>query len=203
MIAVIDLKTIRYESSDLADLQTFCKQLIGQPFLFFRVAYGDELRLHLGSLRDDSNPKLRGRAKGSYVIGARASSWVVFSAPKLTLLASDNVEVRAPRGLTKQVDVKQIEGGDYVTPGSVVVDVTTDRSPHGFALQLVFADGSTVFIGPNPKAGEFAPDGADIAEEVADMDISDWEILTPHSRVLKAGPGERWCYQDSNKRKSE
>ena len=201
MIDVIDLKDIRDESRDLPDLQTLLKQLVGQPFRFFRVAYGDELRLHLGGLQGYSNPKMRGQARGSYVLGARASSWVVVSAPKSTLLASDRAEVRAPKGMTRRVDVKEIEDGGYVTPGAVVVGVTSDRSPPGFAVQLAFADGSTAFIGPNPETYEDAPDGEDGTEEAADMEISDWEILTPHSRILRVGPGERWCYLDSNKRR--
>ncbi len=201
MIEVVDLKEIRYESHDLSDLQTLLKQLIGQSFRFFRVAYGGELRLHLGSLRNYSNPKMRARARGSYILGARASSWVVFSAPKSTLLASDNIEVHAPKGITKRTDIKKIEGGDYITPGSAVVSVMSDRLPHGFTFQLAFADGSTAFIGPNPETCEYVTDGEDRTEEVSDMEISDWEILTPHSRVLRVGPGERWCYLDSNKRR--
>ena len=76
MIDLVDLKEIRYECSDLTDLQALLKQLIGQPFQFFRVAYGDELRLHLGNLRGYSNAKMRGRAGSlcyqcSVVLGCR------------------------------------------------------------------------------------------------------------------------------------
>ena len=201
MIDLVDLKEIRYGCSDVADLQALLKQLIGQPFQFFRVAYGDELRLHLGTFRDYANSKLRNRPRGSYVIGARASSWMVASATKSVLLASDNVQVRAPEGsikTAKQVDIKKIEGDGYITPGAVVVGVMSHQSPHGFTLQLAFADGSTAFAAPNPETYEYVPDGDRATDEVAEMEISDWEILTPHSRVLRVGPGARWCYVDSS-----
>jgi hypothetical protein len=203
MIEVIDLKEIRHESHDLPDLQTLLKQLIGQPFRFFRVAYGDELRVHLGSLHAYSKPKMNGRTRGSYVLGARASSWIVFSAPKATLLASDRVEVRAPMGMARRVDIKKIEDDCYLTPGTTVVGVLSERLPHGFTLQLAFADGSTVFIGPNPDPYECEPDSVEGTQEAAGMEISDWEILTPHSRVLRVGPGDRWCYLDSKQRRGE
>ncbi len=146
-----------------------------------------------------------GAARGAYVISARASSWVVVSATKSILLASDGVQVRTPEGIAKparQVDIKEIEAGGHIMPGAVVVGVMSHQLPHGFTLQLAFADGSSAFIGPSPEIYENVADGADVADEVADMEISDWEILTPHSRVLRVGPGTRWCYLDSSKRQN-
>jgi hypothetical protein len=203
MIELIDLTELRYESRDLSDLQSLVKQLIGQPFRFFRIAYGDELRLHIGHPQSYSNPRMRERTRGSYILGARASSWVVYSAPKRILLASASVRVYAPEGMTKRVDIKQVEHGDYFTSGALIVSATSDRCPTGFTLYLTFADGTTVFIGPNSETYEYSPDDEGGEEDMADMEISDWEILTPHSRVLRVGPGERWCYIDSNKRKAD
>src|SRR5947209_8597830 len=88
MIELIDLKETRCDRSDLSDLQNLLKQLVGQPFLFVRVSYGDELRLHLGDMQGYSNAKMQGRTRGSYIVGARGSSWIVYSAPRHVLATS-------------------------------------------------------------------------------------------------------------------
>ena len=206
MIEVTDLKEICFESSDLGDLRTLLRQLIGQPFRFFRVSYGDELRLHLGSLVELPNPRTKRLLRGSYVLGARSSAWFVTSAPRSMLLASDDVHVRTSPGPNRVVDIRQIEVGNYISPGAIVVGVMADLALPGFILNLLFNDGSTVFIGPN---FEEPKDEADEAREIqegepeVDLEISDWELLTPHSRILRSGPGGRWCYLDSNLRKSD
>ena len=44
----------------------------------------------------------------------------------------------------------------------------------------------------------------DVAEvEVAEREIADWELLTPHQRILTVGPGLRWSYVDSTRKRSE
>ncbi len=205
MIDLVNLKEIRFESSDLEDLQALAKQLIGQPFQFFRVAYGEELRLHLGNLVNYSRSRTKGRTRGSFIIGSRASSWIVSSATTHTLLASDSIKV-VPQDtvrVTRKVDIRQIETGRYIAPGIVVVRATAERLQDGFSLHLVFADGSTAMILPNPETYEYLSQGEQAAKGEVDMEISDWEILTPHSRVLRVGPGERWCYVDSIAKKEK
>jgi hypothetical protein len=205
MIEVVDLKEIRYESHDLADLQSLLKQLIGQAFRFFRVSYGDELRLHLGDLLTHPNPKLAKRPRGSYVVGARASSWILDSSPLSALLLSDSLTAPGREGSINRVDIKQVEAGGYIVPGSIVRNATADQSANGFSLQITFTDGSRAMILPDPAMYEHVPEGETPSQGEAgtDMEISDWEILTPRSRILRVGPGNRWCYLDSEKRKGE
>jgi hypothetical protein len=209
MIAVIDLKETQIDRSDVADLQTLLKQLIGQPFHFFRVSYGDEMRLHLGTLQSYSNPRLRGRMKGSYILSARASSWIVFSAPRRVLATSDDVENSQPdtHG-AKLLDIKSLETGNFITPGSLVESARVNRSAHGFTLLLVFSDDSTIFIRPTPESYESVAEGETRSDEhaeteAAETEIADWELLTPHQRILTVGPGLRWSYVDSTSKGSE
>ncbi len=204
MIELIDLKEVRFDCSDLSDLQVLLKQLVGQPFRFFRVSYGDELRLHLGDLQSYSSPRMRGRTRGSYIIGARASSWVVTSAPRHMLAASDDICIDQPDGRTaRRVNIKTLETGDFITPGSIITFVGASRAVHGFALELRFSDDSRTLILPVPESYETVPEGETDSDDVTGVGISDWEILTPYERILRVGPGLRWDYVDSTRQRSD
>jgi hypothetical protein len=205
MIELIDLKETRSECSDLSDLNALLKQLVGQPFLFFRVSYGDELRLHLGDLQGYSNPRMQGRTRGSYIVGARASSWIVSSASQHVLLTSgDEGAGRSETPATaRSVDIETIETGGFITPGSLVTAAGADRSAPGFSLQLRFSDGSTAYIRPMAGPDEAEPEGEERSTDAGEIEIADWEILTPHQRILKVGPGPLWSYLDSTRERPE
>ena len=203
MIELIDLKAIRRDGSDLPDLRALLLQLIGQPFQFFRAAYGEELRLHLGDLQGYSSPRMRGRTRGSYIVGARASSSIVSSAPRQMLAASDVVRVDSPGTPGSQrVGIDAVETGGFVAPGSIVTDAGADRSDRGFSLHLRFSDGSMIHIRPNPGPSESMPEIEMAPDDVDRRGVSDWEILTPHQRILRAGPGPRWDYADATTKPS-
>src|SRR5579883_3104434 len=148
MIELIDLRAIRRECSDLSELNALLQQVVGQPFLFFRVSYGDELRLHLGDVKCYSSPKMQGRTRGSYIIGARASSWIVVSAPRHLLATSGDGGSGRPEtpATARAVDLKTIETGGFITPGSIVTSAGADRSAPGLSFQLRCSDGSTAHI---------------------------------------------------------
>jgi hypothetical protein len=97
MIEVLDFKAIQVFSEDRRELQSLLRQLMGQPFLFFRVSYGDELTLHLGQARSYPHPRMKGRRKGSYILSARASHW--FFRPNtqpVMLVGADDRESEVP-----------------------------------------------------------------------------------------------------------
>ncbi len=202
MIDPVDLIETRHDRSDLDGLRALVKQLVGQPFRFFRISHGDELRLHLGELRESPNPRMRGRSKGSHVIATRASSWIIYSARKRVLMSDEALDDPALDGAAKgRIELKSIERGDYVAPDSLVTSVRTDRAPGGFALRLGFSDDSTIYISPESPSSEDPPgDDAESSEELEGA-ITDWEVMTPHQRILKVGPGERWNYADSTKKR--
>jgi hypothetical protein len=189
MIEVVDLKYCRYESVDRFDLQMLLKQLVGQPFLFFKVSYGDELKLHLGRALPYNRPAMKGRLRGSYSIGARASSWFVNSAPRAVLLTSDDLMVNDPQEPPKNIDIREIESDNYISPGAIVYSAMVHEIGVGFALALNFSDGSNALI--MPFSSRDAP-------EENGIEVADWEVFTPHDRYLRVGPGRRWSYLESS-----
>ncbi len=127
----------------------------------------------------------RGRPTGSYVLGVRASSWTLASAPTAAVFASED---EAPTASAVRLDdARELERLDVVTPGAVVVAATADATSHGFSLRVTFSDSSTFVVSPR------ADESSDDDEEDADP-IADWELLTPHSRLLSVGPGPRWSH---------
>ncbi len=194
MIRLTDYAEVRFESSDADDLLSVLTQLQGQRFLSFLVSYGDELRLNLGEPIPFTSPRLRGRSRGAYVLGARASSWVVVGGATRLGAASDDVQVEG--ATTSRVEIATIETSRIITPEAYVVDVAVTPRNDGFAVMLKFSDQSVVLIDPR-----FDPDEPpDASDEPTGVEIADWELLTPHSRILRVGPGRRWSYVDSTRR---
>jgi hypothetical protein len=201
MIELIDIMEVRYNCQDLSDLRSLLKQLVGQQFRFFKIAYGDELRLHLGAIQKYSNPRMKSRARGSYVIAVRASSWLVYSAPHRMLAASDHFDLKpGDYNSKKRVEIKTIEADGYITPGSIVTSVDAQLVDAGFALSIAFSDHSTALIMPSSDSNLTDDTMESYAENTTEMETSDWEILTPHARILTAGPGDRWNYLESSKK---
>ena len=76
----IDFHQAHTPSSDgLPGLHARLTQLIGEPFRFARVSYGDELILHFGDLRPARSPKFKNKMSGVYILGMRASAWLLKS----------------------------------------------------------------------------------------------------------------------------
>ena len=60
---------------DLPGLRGYVAQLVGEPFQFARVSYGDELTLHFGMLRPARSRKLANPPYGTYILRLRGSPW--------------------------------------------------------------------------------------------------------------------------------
>ena len=70
----IDLRNVpRQSSDDFAGLQAILAQLVGEPFRFVRVSYGDEPTLHFGDLKPARSPKLHKQPYGAFILGLRGS----------------------------------------------------------------------------------------------------------------------------------
>src|SRR6185437_9918884 len=128
------------------------------------------------------NPRMRGRTRGSYIVGARASSWIVSSSPRHVLVTSGDAGAsRSEAPVTsRSVDIKTIETGGFITLGSLVTSAGADRSAPGFSLQLRFSDGSTAYIRPMSGPDEAEPEVEEGSTNADEIEIADWEILTPH-----------------------
>jgi hypothetical protein len=79
------------KSEDLAEIQQIIKKIIGETCWETRMSYGDELDLHIGDKIPYEAKCLRGKFKGSWILGSRCSDWELKLGNKVivTSLAED------------------------------------------------------------------------------------------------------------------
>src|SRR5437868_466461 len=100
MVTAVDLNSIRKPAAnDAAGLLGYLQQLVGEPFLFFRPSYGDELTLHFGTPKEAVSAKLKERVRGSYVLTLRGSIWTLVSVKDKFLAFSNTQEKISPANL--------------------------------------------------------------------------------------------------------
>lgn len=194
MVATVDFRgTAPRTRDDIRGLRPYLFQLMGEPFLFARESYGNELTLHFGD--EVELPPFRGRrlTEGRYVLTLRASVWVAKSVPLASYVAGDDL---APGPGVVPITVQELETRPPITPGACVVwiEARAFRSigwPGGIELGIRFSDGSFLEIRPR----------YDPTDPV--HDLADWELFTPYKRYLKAGPGVQWEYSPSDQPPAE
>src|SRR2546423_1423001 len=64
---------------DMGALRGSLAHLVGEPFRFLRVSYGDELTLHFGDVRSGRTRRTKDLHFGAYILGVRASGWLLKS----------------------------------------------------------------------------------------------------------------------------
>jgi hypothetical protein len=194
VIASIDLRKTRRRSSDHVALRGYLQQLVGQPFLFVRFSYGDEIVLHFGQARPYPSPKLRHLTKGSYLIAARASSWFLTTQARPTVVVGSAEPVSLESKQLKLLTPEQLEKSKLLTAGARIlvadaIQLRSGRRPaYGFGFSAVLEDGSSFLIRPplGPAAGSKTGGRS--------REVADWEVFTPHERYLRVGPGVQWSY---------
>jgi len=186
---VIQIDDVQPRSEDREEIRSLLNRLVGKPFLFFKVSYGDELTIHLGELVPYLSPKMKDHKKGAYIVALRASAWVLESGlePGLLYTSGDRLTLRASSRVTT-LDWEEIESRPIIRPRAIVIDIIFEATPAELILGLRFSDGSILMILPDRSA-----DPKDDGEEP----LTDWEVFMPRHRVLKAGPGPFWSYTDS------
>ncbi len=167
-------------------LLDLAQQLVGEPLLFARRGYPDELKLHLGTPVETPGPKGKTLTRGSYVLGAVASAWA-FKIARLgvTILSGGSLAGTAPLPEPKLDEYLAATGGLKV----VRVDVLAH--PFGYSLSLALSDGSGLHIIPTAEEAESPTD----KERTP---LPDWELFTPYRRFLRVGPGPTWAYLPSD-----
>jgi hypothetical protein len=154
-------------------------QLQGEPFRFFRFSYGDELTLHFGDLRPARSPKLKRRLYGAYILGVRASEWLLkFGKPGMVASQGERVET---------ISKDDFETKELIVPDSRVIRTIpfAIQPQESFGLEIAFSDGSLLVIMPTTETESTDDDLPEIA---------DWELLSPSGR-LQAGPGLEWSFE--------
>lgn len=193
MLGTLDLREVKAPSGDRASLRAHLQMLVGQPFLHLRFSYGDELALHLGPPRDG---RARGgvrSVKGSYIVAARASSWLLRTEGPPTVVVGTS-PAGPPTGF-QSLTTRDVERPALIRPGSLVVlaePIALDGPGGGglgFGGSFALSDGSSLLI---------LPDSAETSGEDDEGDeIADWEVFTPYQRYLRVGPGATWAYLPS------
>ena len=186
---LIDLRQAREPSHDgLSGLHGYLAQLVGEPFRFARVSYGDELTIHFGDLRPARSPSLKNKPFGAYVLGMRGSSWVLKAGLEPVVITSGTVSdpplPRAGRPLSKE----ELEAGNFVEPESRVLAATpfVVHSVDGFGLELRMSDGTSLLVLPTiAEPDEPGDEGL--------PELADWELSTPRG-LLSAGPNLEWSF---------
>lgn len=175
--------------NSLAGLDAYLSQLVGEPFRFARVSYGDELTLHFGDLRPGRSPKVRHLSYGAYILGLRASSWVLKSGTAPLIVASDAEFASASSEFGKPLSKEELEAGKFVEPESRVLSTTAFevKIAGEFGLQLRMSDGSALLVLPAiPESDD--PRDAELPQLAA------WELSSPQG-LLSAGPGLTWSFK--------
>jgi hypothetical protein len=177
--------TSRFESQLL--------QLVGEPFLFIRRSYGDELVLHfgdrvLGPARRTKNGEFR-YEYGTYSLHLRGSAGVIKSGATAAYFGS-GPEAEVLKLLGEPTRRANVVTDPPISTGARVTAVNPfpfDRPPvKGIGLRVDLSDGSTVVVVPSPdEPPESVPEGTTLYE------IADWELHTPHGS-LQVGPGLKW-----------
>ncbi|MGH7171455.1 MAG: hypothetical protein ACRELF_12615 [Gemmataceae bacterium] len=189
---LIDLRQARNAASDnLADLQAYLTQLVGEPFRFARVSYGDELTLHFGDHRPARSPKLRNKPYGSYILGVRGSPWLLKSGSEPLVLTADLDGENLPNGLGKPIRKEELEANPLISAESRVLTAMpfVVKPINGFGLQLRLSDGSSLLILPTLAEAEIEKSTPEIA-------LADWDLTSPQG-LLSAGPGPNWSFKPS------
>ena len=196
MTHVLDLSTRASASGGLAALQGYLAQIVGEPFRFARISYGDELTLHFGDLKPARSAQLGNRKYGSYIFGTRGSTWKIDagSSPLVYTAGSDSGSATDESGL-RNVPKEEFESTSPIRVGSRAVSATAFAvvPADGFALQLTLSDGSSFFILLDRSDSDTSDAESDCLPEIAD-----WELASPRG-LLSAWPGPRWTFEPSRK----
>jgi hypothetical protein len=188
---LIDLSQAGKPSPDdlLPGLHACLAQLVGEPFRFARVSYGDELTLHFGDLRPARSPKLKNKFYGAYILGLRASPWVLKSDAEPVVLTAGAVSNPPSPAFGRPLHNEELETGTFFgTENRVFVAIPFVVKPvEGFGLQLRMSDGSSLFVLP-------AIQEPDEPEDEGLPELADWELSSPRG-LLSAGPGLAWSFK--------
>lgn len=185
----IDLRQPRERShDDLPGLAALLSALIGEPFRFSRVSYGDELTLHFGDIRPARSAKLKDKQYASYILGLSGSSWILKSGSEPVVVTSGVDLNGVPPALGEPLCKEDLETGGFVEPGSRVLSATpfVVKPVEGFGLELRMSDGSTLLVLPSAQE-------PDEPEDEGLPQLADWELSTPRG-VVSAGPSLEWSF---------
>lgn len=181
-----------FATTTTTNFETHLLRLVGEPFLFLRRSYGDELVLHfgeriLGPARVAKHGEFR-YEHGTYGLHLRGSAWVLKGGRIPAVFGGGRVADLKPL-LGEPMQPADVVAHAPVTPGARVTGVTpftVGDPPAAIGLRVDFSDGSALVVLPTTEEGiEPEPEGTTFYE------LADWEVRTPQG-TLQVGPGLKW-----------
>jgi hypothetical protein len=187
---LIDLRQAsRAVPGDLSGLQAYLAPLIGEPFRFARVSYGDEVTLHFGDLHPARSPKLPKHMYGTYILSLRGSAWTLKSGSEPLVLTAGILSQPIAPSIGKPLAKEELESKQFIKAESMVLAALPFlvKPVNGYGLQLRMSDASTLFVVPTLEEPD-TPNDERLPE------LADWELLSPHG-LLRVGPGLKWSVE--------
>ena len=188
--SLIDLRNIsRQSSDDFSGLQTNLAQLIGEPFRFIRVSYGEELTIHFGDLRPARSPKLHKQLYGAFILGFRGSPWIIKVGSEPLILTAgiclDSVSAKFGKPISKE----ELESKQFIVPESRVLSAVPFivKPVNTYGLQFRLSDGTSLLVLPTVSE-------PDEPEDESLPESADWELLSPLG-LLSVGPELTWSFE--------
>lgn len=186
VIAALDYRSTHARTQgDLAGVEHYLRQLVGEPFLFVRETYGDEATFHFGVEKEIRLPRGQSVVEGTYVLGLRASAWQVKSRTWNSGLSVS--PGNSPHANLKDVSIADLEHRSPITAGARVMEVLAQAGVGGVELTVLMSDHSALCVRPT-REQQSAESGT----------VADWELFTPFNRCLHVGPGISWEYVPSD-----
>ena len=155
----------------LSDAERYVKRLGDEPLLRASFSYGGELRLHFGRPVSHENPRLVGRTHGEWVLGLRATPWVLVGSGAI-LSRSHDEQQHALRHF------EQLEG-------KLLNDARLRHSDAAITLRFDEDSWFMALTEPRPRARN---------------SLELWELLTPEEVFVVAQPDRTLAVIDASAR---
>lgn len=191
MYGVVDFRK-KHESSTegYVNLLALSNQLLGQPLLFVRRSYPDELNLHFGTPLEIPAPKGKTLVRGSYILGTVASTWTFkIASLGLALYSTDSTSSVGSPTAFETLNEETLDTHLSKMGGQTVTGVKIVAQPFGYALWVELSDSSVFSIIPTATEEPLSEESSE---------IPDWELFTPYRHYLRVGPGSKWAYLPSD-----
>ena len=133
-----------HATGDLPGLQAvLIQQLVGEPFLFACLSYGDELVLHFGIPREYTLPRFGMQTEGSHILSVRGSAWLLKSGTKPLAAWAGPLPEGSPEPTGQPLDKESLEAGVLIEKDACIATAGPFllAGVDAYGLQVLLSDG--------------------------------------------------------------
>lgn len=153
------------QESDLRELEAYIQKMMGQTCSKARLSYGDELQLHFGIMTPSTRKTLSHIKNGQWMLGARASDWIISSSGKAIVSSKDDLSL-----VKKKIHCIENSVAISFKIGYPTLDLTIE-----------FSNEIQLHIMPDESHDEFS-------------DLALWELFTLDTMYLGVWKNRTWVY---------